>query len=620
MTDQFIKSIKSFLKSKAENALMIDGAWGKGKTYYIKSEQFEKDIERKVIYTSVFGIKDLKEIDDAIVYEKLRLKGKLGDIAKNKNVKVVGSIGKTVAKAILKKVVGLNDSDVENINDTLNDLTKVDLSELISIADNQVLIIDDLERLDKAITYHDLFGYISSNFTEGNGIKVILICNESFIHETISTSFRKNEPYKIIKEKTVWRTINFEPNLDVTLAAMIQLYGNPLLAHYEKLIPWIIRRCKEYKIDNLRTINYTLDILNQIHTYKPDISGTNKMMLFCTSLILANEFKEGRIPESPSSKSSKKYYQYTQPRFSLDYADSDKDETGKKVIAFSNRYLRSDRARLYFYMDSVYHLVVDGFLDESQYDQELKKFNTGCIVQEPHRQSIETIKGYIYIEQEKLDLEMNNILDNIDNEMYTYYELLEIAIQIEQFKNRGMSTRFTDPKVYTALSIAFEVSKQKTEYRKKAKVFRSFDINSMTVRSEFLDFFQAVVKYDNSQSAGQKNQEVQESFTRILKSEWIRKEDFFDFFDITYEINVDQLAVFFSQSTNNMNKLHDYFYDSSYITDSLSSAKLLNEQALYLFRKQLLVHTSDRFIVKTIADEIIKLFIRQLIDKNAPIL
>jgi len=613
MTDHFIRSVASFLNSKVENALMINGAWGKGKTHYIKSKQCEKDINRKVIYTTVFGIKDLKEIDDSIVYQKLKLKGKLGEIAKNKNTKVITSIGKTIGKGLLKRYAGLDDDDFDTLNDAFDEASKVDLSELISISDDQVLVIDDLERLDKSITYHDLFGYISSNFTEGSGIKVLLICNEVFIHEAISSDFRKDEPYQTIKEKTVWRTINFEPKLEMIISEMIKGYGPEFEKSYKEIVPWITRRCVKYKIDNLRTINYTLATLNQLFEINSELHYSDKMMLFCSTLVLVNEYKEGRLLEAIASDVPKKYFEYTQPFLSLTFSKSDEIEI--HIQEFSNRYLRFNEGRLYQYLPSVRKLIIDGYLNESEFQAELNEYNKGYIELEPHQKSIEKVRGYIYLEQNDLFSELDKILDYVDSGIYTYYELLEIAEIIEMFKSRGMSTRFTELKVYLGLSIAFDKAKLITEYNSTAKVFRNMTSRVTSPSEEFIDFFNSVRQHHDIQNKELKIKSLSGTYDDILASKEIDKQQFFDFFDKNYDFDIIPLVNHFTSTTKNMNLLRDLFHDSRYITDPLYRMNLFNKDVLKLFRKKMFDNTMDRFTVNLIAVEISSLYIDPLLDK-----
>ena len=59
-------NIANFLKMENTGALLIVGAWGSGKTYYLDNVVFKKlkesDKQYHCIRVSLFGVKDTKEI------------------------------------------------------------------------------------------------------------------------------------------------------------------------------------------------------------------------------------------------------------------------------------------------------------------------------------------------------------------------------------------------------------------------------------------------------------------------------------------------------------------------------------------------------------------------------
>ncbi|MCK4796901.1 MAG: hypothetical protein KAT05_05930 [Spirochaetes bacterium] len=79
--DYIFQIIKEYLETKySDYALMINGKWGCGKTFYVKNslkDLIEKDeinkIKYKVIYISLNGIRNLNEINKQIIFQKFNI-------------------------------------------------------------------------------------------------------------------------------------------------------------------------------------------------------------------------------------------------------------------------------------------------------------------------------------------------------------------------------------------------------------------------------------------------------------------------------------------------------------------------------------------------------------------
>ena len=179
MSDYLIKEIKKYIANDRINyAVLIDGEWGSGKTYFIKEElipalnndiiQNDNNLSseiKKPIYISLYGIDSLNSISEQIYLQLL-----------GKGTKIV-SLGYSALKALKPD---LNYSEIiSKINDN------VDLN-------NYFLIFDDLERINLDINM--CLAYINS-FVEHNKIKVIIIANEKEIGKL---DFNKNYELKLL--------------------------------------------------------------------------------------------------------------------------------------------------------------------------------------------------------------------------------------------------------------------------------------------------------------------------------------------------------------------------------------------------------------------------------------
>lgn len=262
-------------------AIMIDGAWGSGKTFFIKNiliPEIDKTDKRKSIYTSLYGLKDANEISNHLlsaITEK-RIGKKLAP--------AIGTLTK-VALEGLGTLLGsekIKESELQNI-----------LSPFLDYSEHY-FIFDDLERCSMPV--NEALGFINF-FVEQNQSKVIIVANESEIgtlerqrnleikyllasQNTIDwphpekkdslffqTShkkerifidvnelrrrneylFNENEVYIKIKEKLIGKTIFYKPELN-------------------NIVPAIIEKClisnDESKIIALSNVSAIIDIFN----------------------------------------------------------------------------------------------------------------------------------------------------------------------------------------------------------------------------------------------------------------------------------------------------------------------------------------------------------------------
>ncbi len=204
--NDIIKSIKEYIDDSIYNhAILIDGDWGSGKTYFVKNNlirEIESYSDKKVIYISLYGIKSTQDISNEISIS-------IFDKTKGKNAE---SIKKT--KTILSSGVKIGADILKNKGIDILKLTDI-FEELLNLS-KYILVFDDLERCNCNV--NEVLGYIN-NFVEHDGIKVIIVANEK---EIKSNKFYKE--YEKIKEKLIGITINYFPNLESTTKQFIEAH------------------------------------------------------------------------------------------------------------------------------------------------------------------------------------------------------------------------------------------------------------------------------------------------------------------------------------------------------------------------------------------------------------
>ena len=231
-------------------AVLLDGKWGCGKTFFIKSWldtfQTENEDELAPMYVSLFGVQTVKQINDTI-------NGLLFPFMNSKVYKIGKTITKMVASAALrfnvdydgdKKSDGTVDFKLDPLMDLLNDKKE-------ELKGRRILIFDDLERAN--IGVKELYGYIN-RFVEHNRFKVIVVCN--------STEITDKETFNRFREKVIGRTFEIHSDID----AAINSFANEIPTSYfvQQHISEVKEAFKLTGYSNLRVLRQCIRDINQI--------------------------------------------------------------------------------------------------------------------------------------------------------------------------------------------------------------------------------------------------------------------------------------------------------------------------------------------------------------------
>ena len=174
-----LKEIKYYIDTDFYNyAVMIDGAWGSGKTYFVKNVLLKKieSNEKRVLYVSLYGISNIQELGkklylDFLLKDKSKLVTEHSELVEN----VVGTMI-DIGSPFMGKLgdIDIKEKKIKNIvQNTVKHICPMK---------NCVLIFDDLERCDCSI--QDILGYING-FVEQAGMKVVIIANQEELRKKI---------------------------------------------------------------------------------------------------------------------------------------------------------------------------------------------------------------------------------------------------------------------------------------------------------------------------------------------------------------------------------------------------------------------------------------------------
>ena len=288
--DELTAYIKNYLENdRTRSAIMLTGAWGSGKSYYIQNvltNELNK-CNHDVAIVSLYGLKTIAELNKSI-YLELRAKKTLKNLAskkKNKETKKSNKLfnwlrkhGKEAAsgtalvgKTIIKGVAGFFNVPVEFSDKDLEKLyTSINLN-------GKLIVLEDLER--SGIDIIEIMGYVN-NLVEQDGVKVLLVANEIEIikyedKEETDKDGKKiqkkvlaktTKGYLRIKEKTVSDTISFYADLNDAVENILRLFNNNFFDEALKettkagiplIVDEIANVMSEVKCYNLRALLYS---------------------------------------------------------------------------------------------------------------------------------------------------------------------------------------------------------------------------------------------------------------------------------------------------------------------------------------------------------------------------
>ena len=330
--DDLVESILDYVRSDyTDYAIMINGEWGSGKTYFWNN-QIKKKIESmklngkqyRTIYMSLYGISNLEEISKKIFIETTQLM--------DKNLKKYMSTHEHTTIPEYAKT-GL---DMANFFGVSSSNDKIDYEEFFS-TDDKVLCFDDLERANVDVI--DILGYIN-NFVEHDHIKTIIICNEKElstkmksenlemktfiatylldkqgelenpklelpivekIRDKMELVFDKANEYERIKEKLIGETFEYAPQFDYIINGILMRYESSrgLIKFLRENTMLIMTTFKRSGTRNLRILKQALNdfkkIYEMIDNHYPNTNKRLMQTILIFTIAVSFEIKSGKI-------------------------------------------------------------------------------------------------------------------------------------------------------------------------------------------------------------------------------------------------------------------------------------------------------------------------------------
>ena len=362
---KIIDIVKDYLIKESNNALLITGQWGVGKTYFFDNKLSEEikgisikkneSVKYKPIRISLSGVTSIDDIERRIVAELYP--------SLNKGTK----IGKGIFKFLLS---------LPKIKEYIPEIPNSDVID--SETDNLIICFDDLERRSKTFPIDSLIGYIN-NLTENNNLKTIIIANTNKIEDN---------NFDEIKEKLIGREIEYKINIEEVFDTLIQSEFQSFSEYTEFLQKeknFICSFFQDYK--NIRTLKFILtryhDIYSQIEKIASSIDyiHSNKDTVLKETLLftiaISIEYKGGSVTRNNKEEidniirfSRKDIERFLNKETSHDQKNDEEETILKKI---KSNYYYQNNVIYYFYEPIFDYIIGLNILDENLLEKDIKK-------------------------------------------------------------------------------------------------------------------------------------------------------------------------------------------------------------------------------------------------------
>lgn len=261
MNADYVENIIRNIDKQSYKCILVDGAWGIGKSYVVKKALEDK--KDRTCMVSLFGMEDVQQIYHEILYQLLLHTsngGKVVEFLKD-SFRILGNFDDRA-----KSVSTILESHFSE-EDMVNSITR-------KFDEGHIVVIDDLERCKESIELRDFFGVVEK-LKSNNHIQVVLIANSEEI-----TDKKDFEKYR---EKVIDRTFTITENSKSANWSKLGIQGD-----------FADELCKNHPIKNLRTLQKAQDFYNDVKQYAKSIHDEmfmNEVRLICFAIVIEDTDK-----------------------------------------------------------------------------------------------------------------------------------------------------------------------------------------------------------------------------------------------------------------------------------------------------------------------------------------
>lgn len=555
--EDLVESILDYIRAEyTDYAIMINGEWGSGKTYFwnhkIKPRIESMQVNGKrltPIYMSLYGISNLEEISKKIFIETTQLM--------DKNLKkFMNANGATNIPEYAK--TGL---DMANFFGVTQNGDRLDYAQFFA-TDDKVLCFDDLERANVDVI--DILGYIN-NFVEHDHIKTIIICNEKElstklknsnlemktfiatylldkenklniktdkpmverIRDTIEYVFDKANDYERIKEKLIGETFEYSPEFNYIINGLLMRYENEtdLIRFLRGNTNLITSTFNKSGTKNLRILKHALNnfkkIFDVVTKSYPNTNNRVLQTMLIFTIAISFEIKAGKITKDK-------------------FININNNEEYKSVLVSSrvfmdNRqfYIKEFDNNYYYNFKAEYRFFkfIEKYVRTRIFDMKIFKENMDVI-----RDTVDTnqLPGYKRLLTEEYWKIPDDQFMHVVNETLEYVkegkvELIQI-VKLFSYFAYFIKKHLIDYDMRTIKSIFFNgmnISSLSSKYCENVEE----ELSQVAIEDEFEQDMKEILKHFNEINMQLKTKKYTEKAEEIFKYIPMKMEVFYDKFD-----------------------------------------------------------------------------------------
>ena len=553
--EDLVESILDYVRSDyTDYAIMINGEWGSGKTYFWNNK-IRKKIETMqlngkrytTIYMSLYGISNLEEISKKIFIETTQLM--------DKNLrKFMDANGQTNIPEYAK--TGL---DMANFFGVTQNGDKIDYADFFS-TDDKVLCFDDLERANVDVI--DILGYIN-NFVEHDHIKTIIICNEKELSTKLKSSnlemktfiatylldkqnelnktdkpmvekiqdkiehvFDKANDYERIKEKLIGETFEYAPKFDYIINGIVMRDENEpdLIRFLRENTRLIINTFERSGTRNLRILKHALNdfkkVFDMVNKSYPNTSHRVMQTMLIFTIAISFEIKAGKVTKNKfmNIKDNEEYKAILVSSRVL------MDNRQFYIKEFDNNYYYNFKAEYRFFKFIEYYIRTRIF-DMKIFKQDMETIrNTVDTENLPGYKRLLT-EEYWKISDDEFDGVIDDIMKDIKEGSLKLIDIVKIYAYFSYFSRKGL----IDYDIKTLKNVFFDgmnKSSLKSEYCENVNE----ELAKIAIE-EFAEDMEEILKHFdnlNNQLLDKKYREMAEDVFKCIP---MKMEQFYEKFD-----------------------------------------------------------------------------------------
>jgi hypothetical protein len=407
----------------ARYALLINGPWGSGKTFFWENElkPLVEGAGKQPLYLSLNGISSRAVLEQQLFIRMWKFLNRGESPRKTQFLQLLGN----AASALAKKKLDMN----------LPELLR-GLALESGINDHYLLCFDDLERCQLVLP--EILGFIN-DYVEHLGLKVLILSDESRIHT--------DQPdFAGIKEKVIGRTFNFRPDHAAILPQLIKKYAgdHEVLTFLHSQESFICELLNAFKEDNLRIIDSFLAVLVRLFSFLKDRNEDLIRDVLVFTLAISIEHKRGELTSADAgdyknlSILEMAAQQTSRPGedTTLQLPDYIKEDYPRSFFA---RYLKG-QSRQFYLWKPVFDFILSGYLDAAALEADLDTRDTDKIPD--HLSCFPRLINYHFRhldDQEFAEL-VKKVADYAEQGLYQIYDYLQIADFYFYFADQGLIT------------------------------------------------------------------------------------------------------------------------------------------------------------------------------------